>query len=72
MPGFPRLTLSVSIGGVLSMGEDMESAVARADRMMYLAKTTKNKVVTVWDNMNSSEQPGETDEAQAADSEDKS
>ena len=64
LPGFPRLTLSVSIGGVLSMGEDMESAVARADRMMYLAKTTKNKVVTVWDNMNSSEQPGETDEAQ--------
>lgn len=64
LPGFPRLTLSVSIGGVLSMGEDMESAVARADRMMYLAKTTKNKVVTAWDNMNSSEQPGETDEAQ--------
>lgn len=64
LPGFPRLTLSVSIGGVLSMGEDMESAVARADRMMYLAKTTKNKVVTVWDNMNSSEQSGETDEAQ--------
>ena len=64
LPGFPRLTLSVSIGGVLSMGEDMESAVARADRMMYLAKTTKNKVVTAWDNMNSSEQSGETDEAQ--------
>ena len=64
LPGFPRLALSVSIGGVLSMGEDMESAVVRADRMMYLAKTTKNKVVTAWDNMHSREQLGENDEVQ--------
>ena len=59
LPGFPRLALTVSIGGVLSLGEDMENAVVRADRMMYLAKTEKNRVVTAWDNMHTRDKIGD-------------
>ncbi len=42
VPGYSRLHLSTSIGGVMTRpGETMEQAVARADRLMYQAKTAK-------------------------------
>ena len=43
---FPRLQTSVSIGGILSENEVVEEAVNLADRSMYQAKLSKNKVVT--------------------------
>lgn len=46
IPGYSRLQLSVSIGGVISSNESIESAVSRADKLMYQAKTEKNMVVT--------------------------
>ena len=45
IPGYPG-QLSVSIGGVLAVNEPLISAVARADKNMYLAKNRKNTVVT--------------------------
>ena len=47
----PHLRVSVSIGGV-TQGEHemMDSAVRRADRLLYHAKTTKNEVVVESDN----------------------
>ena len=46
IPGYTKLQLSVSIGGVLTDRETVESAVNRADRFMYQAKIQKNMVVT--------------------------
>ena len=47
----PHLRVSVSIGGVTqSEHETMDSAVRRADRLLYHAKTTKNEVVVESDN----------------------
>ena len=47
----PHLRVSVSIGGVAqSEHETMDSAVRRADRLLYHAKTTKNEVVVESDN----------------------
>ena len=46
VPGYTRLQLSVSIGGVLSAGSTVEAAVTRADKLMYQAKNQKNMVVT--------------------------
>lgn len=46
VPGYSQLRLSVSVGGVLSNGEKIESAIRRADKYMYQAKMTKNNVVT--------------------------
>ena len=47
VPGYTRLQLSTSIGGVLTRdGETVEQAVARADKLMYQAKNRKNMVVT--------------------------
>ena len=47
VPGYSRLQLSASIGGVMTRpGETMEQAMARADRLMYQAKNRKNMVVT--------------------------
>ncbi len=43
---FPRLQTSVSIGGILSENEVVEEVVNLADRSMYQAKLSKNKVVT--------------------------
>ena len=46
VPGYSHMRLSVSIGGVVqSRSDTMESAVARADQLMYLAKDQKNSVV---------------------------
>lgn len=46
IPGFSRMRLSVSIGGVTVRQEVMEEAVRKADRLMYQAKIQKNMVVT--------------------------
>lgn len=46
IPGYSKLQLSVSIGGVLTDDESVENAVNRADRFMYQAKVQKNMVVT--------------------------
>lgn len=46
IPGYSKLQLSVSIGGVISSNESIESAVSHADKLMYQAKTEKNMVVT--------------------------
>ncbi len=46
VPEYAQLQLSVSIGGVLSSDETIESAVYRADRLMYKAKNQKNMVVS--------------------------
>ena len=46
VPRYTHLRLSVSIGGVLSENEKMEDAIRRADKYMYQAKMTKNRVVT--------------------------
>lgn len=45
VPGYERMQLSVSIGGVISSDETIESAVQRADKLMYLAKMYKNTAV---------------------------
>lgn len=44
--GYPRLKMSVSIGGVMSEGDTIEEAISRADHFMYMAKNKKNMVVT--------------------------
>lgn len=44
IPGFSRMRLSVSIGGVTVREEVMEEAVRKADRLMYQAKIQKNIV----------------------------
>lgn len=41
-----NMRLSVSVGGVIENGGVLENAVYRADRVMYLAKNHKNKVMT--------------------------
>ncbi len=46
VPGYQKLQLSASIGGVLSAGMTTEKAVHEADRLMYQAKQSKNTVVT--------------------------
>ena len=45
IPGYTRLKLSVSIGGVIAKNETVEDAVARADKLMYQAKNEKDMVV---------------------------
>ena len=49
IPGFNRLKLSVSIGGVMFNHGKLEEAVTKADRLMYMAKGHKNIVVTRWE-----------------------
>lgn len=46
VPGFPGLSLSVSIGGTRVAGSSSSEAVMRADQMMYMAKAHKNLVIT--------------------------
>ena len=48
IPGFNRLKLSVSIGGVMFTHGRLEEAITKADRLMYMAKGHKNIVVTRW------------------------
>ena len=49
IPGFNRLKLSVSIGGAMFTHGRLEEAIAKADRLMYMAKGHKNIVVTRWE-----------------------
>ena len=46
IPGYPNMQISVSIGAVLAHDEEIGSALKRADRLMYRAKSRKNTVVT--------------------------
>ncbi len=46
VPGYDQMSLSVSIGGVLSNGSTVEEAVKRADSLMYRAKQRRNSVIT--------------------------
>lgn len=46
VPGYDKLQLSASIGGVLSAGRTIEDAFKEADKLMYQAKLQKNTVVT--------------------------
>ena len=46
--GYNKLQLSISIGAVVSMAETREVSVAKADRLMYIAKSSKNRVVSEW------------------------
>ena len=55
VPGYTRLRLTVSIGGVLADNETIESAVARADGLMYQAKNRKNMIVTEKSGIDSAE-----------------
>lgn len=43
---YERMQLSISIGGVMCRNELVETAVERADRLMYQAKAEKNTVIT--------------------------
>lgn len=52
VPGYPNLKLSISTGGVLCAGETIEKAMNKADRLMYRAKISKNKVITEQDERN--------------------
>lgn len=51
VPGYERLSLSVSIGGALAEGRTVEETVRQADTLMYKAKSLKNSVVTESDDM---------------------
>ncbi len=55
VPGYKKLQLSASIGGVLSAGMTTEKAVHEADRLMYQAKQRKNTVVTDHDTSSAQE-----------------
>ena len=46
VPGYDKLQLSASIGGVLSAGRTVDEAFKEADKLMYQAKLQKNTVVT--------------------------
>ena len=46
--GYNKLQLSISAGAVVSMTETREASVAKADRLMYIAKSSKNRVVSEW------------------------
>lgn len=43
VPNYPKLRISVSIGGVICHEETVEEALERADRLMYYAKVAKNR-----------------------------
>ena len=59
VPDYPRMQLSVSIGGVIAVDEITGDAVHRADRLMYMAKTERNMVVIEGESMDDSE-PADT------------
>lgn len=44
--GYPGIRPTISMGGVIACDEALESAVERADKLMYIAKERKNSVVT--------------------------
>ena len=46
VPGYSRIQMSASIGGVVAASEPVENAFDRADKLMYQAKMKKNMVIT--------------------------
>lgn len=46
VPGYSRIQMSASIGGVVAVNEPLENAFDRADKLMYQAKMKKNMVIT--------------------------
>lgn len=50
IPGYPNMQVSVSIGATIAHDETISSALERADRLMYRAKTRKNTVVMEHEN----------------------
>lgn len=46
VPGYSRIQMSASIGGVVAANETVENAFDRADKLMYQAKMKKNMVIT--------------------------
>ena len=50
IPGYPNMQVSVSIGATIAHDEPISSALERADRLMYRAKTRKNTVVMEHEN----------------------
>lgn len=51
VPGYSKMGLSVSIGAMISTNQSREDCVIKADRLMYMAKAYKNKVVTDWEDI---------------------
>ncbi len=49
IPNYPKLHISVSIGGAICQDETIEEAVERADQLMYCAKNEKNQFYTEGD-----------------------
>lgn len=56
IPGYPNMQVSVSIGATLAHDEPISSALERADRLMYRAKTRKNTVVMEHENEQAEEE----------------
>lgn len=46
LPGYAEINLTSSIGATVAADETVESAVSRADRLLYRAKLKKNTIVT--------------------------
>lgn len=56
IPGYPNMQVSVSIGATIAHDEQISSALERADRLMYRAKTRKNTVVMEHENEQAEEE----------------
>lgn len=56
IPGYPNMQVSVSIGATIAHDEQISSALERADRLMYRAKTRKNAVVMEHENEQAEEE----------------
>lgn len=56
IPGYPNMQVSVSIGATIAHDEPISSALERADRLMYRAKTRKNAVVMEHENEQAEEE----------------
>ncbi len=56
IPGYPNMQVSVSIGATIAHDEPISSALERADRLMYRAKTRKNTVVMEHENEQAEEE----------------
>ncbi len=50
IPDYPNMQVSVSIGATIAHDEPISSALERADRLMYRAKTRKNTVIMEHEN----------------------
>lgn len=56
IPGYPNMQVSVSIGATIAHDEPISSALERADRLMYRAKTRKNTVAMEHENEQAEEE----------------